>query len=178
MKIRPRRNRKNAAIRDMVQETLLGVEHLIFPVFLKDGNKIKESIDSLSPKRLDYLCAGECYNPTNEREIIEKMEIIKITPQIYAGEAVSPLIQDPWRTIPCQGKGECIIEFEDQNFTRDSIYYVRAIQEPTPGINGSLLSERENFSLCKGSFRTDLQDDCLSMTNERAWSSPIYVNKP
>jgi porphobilinogen synthase len=31
----------------MVQETLLGVEHLIFPVFLKDGNKIKESIDSL-----------------------------------------------------------------------------------------------------------------------------------
>ena len=138
----------------------------------------KESIDSMSPKRLDYLCAGECYNPTNEREIIEKMEIIKITPQIYAGEAVSPLIQDPWRTIPCQGKGECIIEFEDQNFTRDSIYYVRAIQEPTPGINGSLLSERENFSLCKGSFRTDLQDDCLSMTNERAWSSPIYVNKP
>ena len=106
------------------------------------------------------------------------MEIIKITPQIYAGEAVSPLIQDPWRTIPCQGKGECIIEFEDQNFTRDSIYYVRAIQEPTPGINGSLLSERENFSLCRGSFRTDLQDDCLSMTNERAWSSPIYVNKP
>ena len=47
MNIRPRRNRKNAAIRDMVQETLLGVEHLIFPVFLKDGNKIKESIDSL-----------------------------------------------------------------------------------------------------------------------------------
>ena len=31
----------------MVQETQLGVEHLIFPVFLKDGNKIKESIDSL-----------------------------------------------------------------------------------------------------------------------------------
>ena len=47
MNIRPRRNRKSEAIRDMVQETQLGVEHLIFPVFLKDGSKIKESIDSL-----------------------------------------------------------------------------------------------------------------------------------
>ena len=47
MNIRPRRNRKNAAIRDLVQETHLGVEHLIYPVFLKDGNQIKEEIPSL-----------------------------------------------------------------------------------------------------------------------------------
>ena len=47
MNIRPRRNRKNAAIRDMVQETHLGVEHLIYPVFLKDGINIKEEIPSL-----------------------------------------------------------------------------------------------------------------------------------
>ncbi|MCH1479703.1 MAG: porphobilinogen synthase [Crocinitomicaceae bacterium] len=47
MNTRPRRNRKSAAIRDMVQETQLGVEHLIFPVFLKDGSDIKEPIDSL-----------------------------------------------------------------------------------------------------------------------------------
>jgi porphobilinogen synthase len=47
MNTRPRRNRKNAAIRDMVQETQLGVEHLIFPVFLKDGQGLKESINSL-----------------------------------------------------------------------------------------------------------------------------------
>jgi hypothetical protein len=137
-----------------------------------------ESIDSLSAKRLDYLCAGECYNPSNQRELIEKIEVIKITPQVYAGEAVSPLIQDPWKSIPCQGKGECIVEFEDQDFSRDSVYYVRAIQNPTPAINGSPLSQRDNFELCKGSFRTDLEDDCLSMTNERAWSSPIYVDKP
>ena len=137
-----------------------------------------ESIDSLSPERLEYLCAGECYNPSNEREAIERIEIIKITPQIYAGEAVTPLIQDPWKSIPCQKNGGCIIEFEDQNFSRDSIYYVRAIQNPTPAINGSSLSQRDSFELCKGSFRTDLKDDCLTMTNERAWSSPIYVNKP
>ena len=37
--------------------------------------------------------------------------------------------------------GECIVEFEDQNFSRDSVYYVRAIQNPTPAINGSPLSQ-------------------------------------
>ena len=47
MNIRPRRNRKNAAIRDMVQETQLGIDNLIYPMFLKDGNKIKEDIPSL-----------------------------------------------------------------------------------------------------------------------------------
>ena len=47
MNIRPRRNRKNAAIRDMVQESRLGLENLIFPVFLKDGTNIKEKISSL-----------------------------------------------------------------------------------------------------------------------------------
>jgi len=47
MNTRPRRNRKSAAIRDMVQETQLGVDHLIFPVFLKNGSDIKETIDSL-----------------------------------------------------------------------------------------------------------------------------------
>ncbi|MDA1035177.1 MAG: hypothetical protein O2959_06470, partial [Proteobacteria bacterium] len=138
----------------------------------------EESIDSLSPDRLEYLCAGECYNPSDEREVIERIEVIKITPQAYAGEAISPLIQDPWKTIPCQGSGECIVEFEDDNFSRDSVYYVRAIQRATLAINGAPLSQRDDFKLCKGSFRTDFNDNCLSMTNERAWSSPIYINKP
>ena len=146
--------------------------------FKQNAGCSAESIDSLSPERLNYLCAGECYNPSNKRYGIEKIEVIKITPQIYAGESISPLIQDPWMTIPCTNYGECIIEFEDQNYSRDSVYYVRAIQESTPAINGSKLSERDEFKLCKGSFRTDLSDDCLGMANERAWSSPIYVNKP
>ena len=47
MNIRPRRNRKNVAIREMVQESRLGLENLIFPVFLKDGVNIKEEIPSL-----------------------------------------------------------------------------------------------------------------------------------
>ena len=47
MNIRPRRNRKSAAIRNMVEETHFGVQHLIYPIFLKDGKNIKEEIASL-----------------------------------------------------------------------------------------------------------------------------------
>jgi len=47
MVIRPRRNRKHAAIRDMVQESFLSVDHLIYPMFLTDGIGVKEEISSL-----------------------------------------------------------------------------------------------------------------------------------
>jgi hypothetical protein len=138
-----------------------------------------ESIDSLSPERLEYLCAGECYNPSDERYSIKQVEIIKITPQSYAGEAVSPLIQDAWKTISCSDQSVCVVEFEDENYSRDSVYYVRAIQEETPAINGAKFAPgSQDFKLCKGSFKTDLNDNCLSNINERAWSSPIYLNKP
>lgn len=44
---RPRRNRSSAAIRGMAQETHLTVNHLIYPLFLSDGNNIKDEILSL-----------------------------------------------------------------------------------------------------------------------------------
>lgn len=47
MNIRPRRNRKSAAIRAMVEETQLGPQHLIYPLFLKDGKNIQEEVLSL-----------------------------------------------------------------------------------------------------------------------------------
>lgn len=47
MNTRPRRNRKSAAIRSMVEETKINAEHLIYPIFLKDGQGIKEEIASL-----------------------------------------------------------------------------------------------------------------------------------
>lgn len=47
MNIRPRRNRKSVAIRAMLEETKIGAEHLIYPIFLKDGKGIKEEISSL-----------------------------------------------------------------------------------------------------------------------------------
>lgn len=47
MNIRPRRNRKSAAVRNMVQETRLSVDNLVFPLFLEDGQHIKTAIPSL-----------------------------------------------------------------------------------------------------------------------------------
>lgn len=47
MHLRPRRNRKNSVIRDMIQETHLGVEHLIYPMFVQDGKGVKKEIASL-----------------------------------------------------------------------------------------------------------------------------------
>jgi len=67
MNIRPRRNRKNTVIRDMIQETHLSVDHLIYPLFLMDGDNHKREIDSLPGNyrwTLDLLMKeiSECVN--------------------------------------------------------------------------------------------------------------------
>lgn len=67
MNIRPRRNRKNAVIRDMIQETRLSVDNLIYPLFLVDGAGVKTEISSLPGNfrwSLELLLAEieECVN--------------------------------------------------------------------------------------------------------------------
>lgn len=47
MQRRPRRNRKSAAIREMVEETSLSVKDLIYPLFLVDGTQKKIEVDSM-----------------------------------------------------------------------------------------------------------------------------------
>ncbi|MCD6305214.1 MAG: porphobilinogen synthase [Deltaproteobacteria bacterium] len=47
MRIRPRRLRRNAAIRDMVRETRMSVKDFIAPLFVKPGKKIKDPIPSM-----------------------------------------------------------------------------------------------------------------------------------
>ncbi|AQG82640.1 porphobilinogen synthase [Spirosoma montaniterrae] len=44
---RPRRNRQSAAIRDMVQETLLSVTDFIFPLFVLEGQNIRSEVASM-----------------------------------------------------------------------------------------------------------------------------------
>lgn len=44
---RPRRNRKSAVIRDMVQETQLTAANLIFPLFIVDGQRQKTEVASM-----------------------------------------------------------------------------------------------------------------------------------
>ena len=44
---RPRRNRKSAVIRDMIQETHLSASNLIFPLFIIEGENKKEEVKSM-----------------------------------------------------------------------------------------------------------------------------------
>ncbi|QQT28086.1 porphobilinogen synthase [Sphingobacterium spiritivorum] len=44
---RPRRNRKSAVIRDMIQETRLDASNLIFPLFIIEGNQQKTEVSSM-----------------------------------------------------------------------------------------------------------------------------------
>jgi hypothetical protein len=81
-----------------------------------------------------------------------------------------------------------VVHFEDDEFAaagRDALYYVRAVQEETPAINGDGM--RTEFDAqgravsvrpCYGDARTPLDDECLAPAQERAWSSPIFVNHP
>jgi hypothetical protein len=131
------------------------------------------------------MCFGECYNPTDERHRITRIEVVKVTPQIVDGEAIDPLIQDPYRTIPCESEGdECVVQFRDDAYVeegRPATYYVRAIQEPTQVFNAETLRcERDADGNCVDTNPCDsghegVDDDCLSEGEERAWSSPIYL---
>ena len=137
--------------------------------------------------RLRALCGGECYNPGDARHKITRIEVIRIRPQIRAGEAVDGLIEDVWRTLPCNDSGAgCTVEFSDPDFARsgrDALYYVRAIQEPTPRVNGAGLRATRDadgkttaVDPCWGDFRTPRSDNCLANVEERAWASPIYLS--
>jgi len=142
---------------------------------------------SVPRSTIDRLCLGECYNPSDERRRITRIEVVRIHPQSRPNEPIDGLIEDPWRVIPCTGGAEgCVVTFEDRDFAsaeRDSLYYVRAIQEPTEAINGAnMRCERDasgectSVKPCYGDYRTPADDDCLAKTEERAWSSPIYVD--
>jgi hypothetical protein len=145
------------------------------------------SVDALSPERLEHLCRGECYNPSNDRKRITRIEVVRIRPQLSPEEPVGELIEDPWRTFECPPDPHgCKVSFEDPEFSkagRDSVYYVRAIEEPSPAINATSLrcrydekGECVEVDPCWGDYRTDPSDDCLAQHEGRAWSSPIFVD--
>jgi len=124
----------------------------------------------LGAERLELLCGGECYNPSDERRLIERIEVVRIRPQISPGEAVDKLIDDPWRTFDCPSDQiACTVEFEDTEFLadeRESIYYVRAIQESTAMVNAdNVRCEYDNegncvaVNPCYGDYRTSSADD-------------------
>ncbi|MDG2060444.1 MAG: DUF3604 domain-containing protein [SAR86 cluster bacterium] len=144
-------------------------------------------VTSFSTDDIETLCKNECYNPSDERKIITRIEVIKINPQLNSKENVSDLVKDPWKVFNCpSSESGCSVTFSDDSFLnegRDAAYYVRAIEESSPTINSENLrcelddaGQCAKVNACYGDYRTSKEDDCLSMSEERAWSSPIFVD--
>ena len=145
-----------------------------------------EAVAALGADRIQKLCANECFNPSTERMKITRIEVVRIRPQTSPDEDVGDLIEDNWKVHQCKDKGNgCSFSFTDPEFAkseRPATYYVRAIQEPSQKINADNLrcEYDENgycvkLDICYGDPRTERSDDCLATIEERAWSSPIYV---
>jgi len=141
----------------------------------------------MSSERFETLCRGECYNPTDTRHVIDRIEIIRIRPQIDGAEDVADLVDDAFITHQCEpDQSGCTFTFTDPDYEelgRDTLYYARAVQEKTPAINGANLRCEYDadgncikVNQCYADFRTAPDDACLADVGHRAWSSPIYVN--
>ncbi len=125
---------------------------------------------ALSPENLARLCAGECYHPSDRRRQITRIEVVRIRPRVGEREALSTLIEDPWRVFPCDvDPAGCRVTFSDPDFSfaaRDTVYYARAIEAPSYAVNARPID-------CQDVPRGE---DCSSEIEERAWSSPIFVD--
>jgi hypothetical protein len=157
--------------------------------FVQEPGCPEENLQGLGPERLERLCRGECYHPGDDRHPIVSIEVIRIHPQAHPGEDVDQMIEDVWKRFDCEPQQDgCLISFEDPEYPssgRDVLYYVRAIQEETPAVNGANLRteyDAEGNAVrttpCYGDYRTRFDDDCLAPVQERAWSSPIFLDQP
>ncbi|MCA9772121.1 MAG: DUF3604 domain-containing protein, partial [Myxococcales bacterium] len=142
-----------------------------------------ETVAAKGESFVQDVCLGECYNPTPERHLIDRIEVVRIRPQITPDEPLAGLIDDPWRVFPCDADPEgCEVTFTDPDYAasgRSAVYYVRAIQPATPAVNGAQSrcsgydgTECVSIDPCRGGYQ-GAGDDCLAPAEERAWSSPI-----
>ncbi|RMF18608.1 MAG: DUF3604 domain-containing protein [Candidatus Dadabacteria bacterium] len=134
---------------------------------------------------VENICLNACFNPSPRRSGIDRIEVVRIRPQQTPDERIVSLIDDPWKVIrnpdrDSAGRPSARFRgsFTDPEYAtgaRDAIYYIRVIQEPTPSVNGQPMKPGPDGSLepCPLHYNGD---DCLSLAEERAWSSPIYVD--
>jgi len=147
----------------------------------------ESSTRALPAERLERLCGGECFHPSDERRRITRIEVVRIRPQRHADEDLGPLIEDPWQSFACDDDpAGCVVTFSDSDYPasgRDAVYYARPIEEPSPTINGATLRcEPGDGASCERPAPCDPwapdDDDCLAPAEHRAWSSPIFVDRP
>ncbi len=144
-----------------------------------------DASEALTPERVQRLCRGECYHPSDQRRLITRIEVVRIRRQQRPGEPVEALVDDPWLVRPCEPNPEgCTQVFSDGEFLkegRETLYYVRAIEAPSPAVNAGLLRcERDAAGRCARvhpCLGVPDSDDCLAETEERAWSSPIFLER-
>ncbi len=145
------------------------------------------TLAALGEARARSLCGGECFRPGDRRRAIDRVEIVRIRPQVSPDERIAPLIDDPWRTFDCSGSDAgfgCAVEFRDDEFAatkRPALYYARVIQEAQLLIQGDPFGceydEQGNClarNYCIGD-RASVDNDCLAEAQPRAWTSPIFV---
>ncbi len=143
------------------------------------------AVASLAPERLQHLCKGECYHPSDQRRRITRIEVVRIRPQQTPGQQIVSRIDAAWQRFECApDPAGCVATFSDPEFPssgQPSVYYARAFEAERPSINGAnLRCERDaegnctKVNLCPGPEGD--ADDCLAPVEPRAWSSPIYVD--
>ncbi len=143
------------------------------------------SLQGLGAERIQSLCGGECYNPSDQRKAISRIEIVRIQPQVHPDEKVRPLIQDKWRVFDCPADGSvCSVEFEDPDYVstdRSTLYYARVIQQAELLIGGDPFGceydaegQCVKVNYCLGENAMP-DKNCLASAEPRAWSSPIFL---
>jgi hypothetical protein len=144
------------------------------------------AVSALGKERIESLCGGECYHPAGDRrKAIDRIEIVRIQPQVRPDETITPLIRDPWRVFDCPADGaECSVEFEDPEYagsTRGALYYARVIQQAEPLISGDPFGceydgdgvcIRRNYCIEENASR---EKNCLAEAEPRGWTSPIFL---
>jgi len=143
------------------------------------------AVRGLGPDEVERVCLGECWNPSDRRRRITRIEVVRIRPQQTPEESIASRIDDPWKVFACEpDPAGCAVTFADPEFPeagRDALYYVRAYEEARPGVNaGGVRCSRDaagrctDVDLCPGP--AGIEDQCLAPHEPRAWSSPIFVD--
>src|SRR5262245_40904913 len=132
--------------------------------------------------RVERLCQGECYNPSDQRRPITRIEVVRIRPG--AAPDAAKRIDDPWRVIACPGEPSgWQVDFAGPEFAAaggDALYYVRAIEAKSMAVDanplGCTYDDQGRCAQVNPCFGRPNEDECLAETEERAWSSPIFVD--